>query len=439
VFELTPAAGGGWTEQVLHRFPDDNGTDGTAPVAGLIIDAAGNLYGTTSSGGTLFFRGTAFELTPAAGGVWTETVLHSFGNGTDASEPRAGLIFDAAGNLYGTTAVGGTGSNCIFGCGTVFELTPAAGGGWTEKVLYSFNANGTDGYSPEAGLIIDAAGNLYGTTYAGGTSSGCAPYGCGTVFELTPAAGGGWTETVLHNFGNGTDGSTPFAGLIFDAAGNLYGTTYYGGTGANEGGTVFEFTAAPKAGTTTTLSSSANPSTVGEPVTFTATVAPAGPPAPTGTVGFTANGTTITGCSAVPLSSSRTAACTTAALPAGTNAIVATYSGDANYSGSSGSLSQVVNPGASTTTVTSSQNPSTFGDPVTLTATVAPAGPPAPTGTVSFTSNGTPISGCTALPLSSSMATCMTSTLPIGEDAIVATYSGDSNYSGSRRHAVATG
>src|ERR1019366_9380205 len=294
------------------------------------------------------------------------------------------------------------------------------------------NANGTDGYYPYAGLIFDAAGNLYGTTRYGGTSSGCAPYGCGTVFELTPAAGGGWTETVLHSFGNGTDGAAPLAGLIFDPAGNLYGTTYYGGTGFNEGATVFEFTAAPKAGTTTTLSSSANPSTVGEPVTFTATVAPAGPPAPTGTVGFTANGTTITGCSAVPLSSSRTAACTTAALPAGTNAIVATYSGDANSSGSSGSVSQVVNQGASTTTVTSSQNPSTFGEPVTLTATVAPAGPPAPTGTVNFTSNGVAISGCTAVPLGSSLtAVCMTSTLAVGTDAIMATYSGDMNYSGS--------
>src|ERR1019366_44782 len=282
-----------------------------------------------------------------------------------------------------------------------------------------------DGMNPWAGLIFDAAGNLYGTTYGGGT------YDKGTVFELTPTAGGGWTETVLHSFNQtGTDGTEPLAGLIFDAAGNLYGTTYQGGT--YSGGTVFEVTAAPKAGTTTTLSSSANPSTVGEPVTFTATVAPAGPPAPTGTVGFTANGTTITGCSAVPLSSSRTAACTTAALPAGTNAIVATYSGDANSSGSSGSVSQVVNQGASTTTVTSSQNPSTFGEPVTLTATVAPAGPPAPTGTVNFTSNGVAISGCTAVPLGSSLtAVCMTSTLAVGTDAIVATYSGDMNYSGS--------
>src|ERR1017187_5215686 len=232
VFELTPAAGGGWTEKVLHRFPDYNGTDGTTPLAGLIFDAAGNLYGTTQAGGTLLFRGTVFELTPAAGGTWTEQVLHSFGNGMDGSKPSAGLIFDAAGNLYGTTSQGGTGSNCVTGCGTVFELTPAAGGGWTETVLHSFDLNGTDGSQPFAGLIFDAAGNLYGTTYGGGT------YTYGTVFELTPTAGGSWTETVLHNFGNGTDGSTPFAGLIFDAAGNLYGTTEQGGT--DNYGTVFE-------------------------------------------------------------------------------------------------------------------------------------------------------------------------------------------------------
>src|ERR1019366_8435779 len=125
--------------------------------------------------------------------------------------PVGGLIFDAAGNLYGTTS-GGYDDK-----GTVFELTPAGGGGWTEKLLYSFVNNGTDGASPYAGLIFDAVGNLYGTTYQGGTY-----YSSGTVFELTPAGGGSWTEKVLHSFGNGTDGANPYyAGLIFDAAGNL--------------------------------------------------------------------------------------------------------------------------------------------------------------------------------------------------------------------------
>src|SRR5664280_3872238 len=234
VFELTPAAGGGWTEKVLHNF--GIGRDGTDPLAGLIFDAAGNLYGTTEYGGTYYDSdlGTVFELTPAAGGGWTEKVLHNFVIGRDGTDPLAGLIFDAAGNLYGTTEYAGN-----YGAGTVFELTPTAGGGWTEKVLHNFN--GTDGEFPYSSLIFDGAGNLYGTTSAGGTYSSClSGYYCGTVFELTPAAGGGWTETVLHSFGNGTDGYSPSAGLIFDAAGNLYGTTPHGGT--YEGGTVFEVT-----------------------------------------------------------------------------------------------------------------------------------------------------------------------------------------------------
>ena len=236
VFELTPAAGGGWTEQVLHNFNLD-GTDGYYPLAGLIFDAAGDLYGTTSSGGAYGY-GTVFELTPAAGGTWTEKVLHSFNNeGTDGVNPQAGLILDAAGSLYGTTVQGGTGSSCPNGCGTIFELTPAAGGTWTEKVLHNFD--GTDGYQPYADLIFDAAGNLYGTTEAGGT------YSAGTVFELTPAAGGTWTEQVLHNFkDDGTDGIEPHAGLIFDASGNLYGTTF--GGGAYGQGTVFEITPVPE-------------------------------------------------------------------------------------------------------------------------------------------------------------------------------------------------
>jgi len=246
VFELMPTGAGGWTEKVLHNFNND-GTNGWWPRAGLITDAAGNLYGTTSAGG-LYGRGIVFELTPSAGAGWTEKVLYSFNsNGADGHYPYAGLIFDAAGNLYGTTMSGG-----LYGRGTVFELTATAGGGWTEKVLYSFNSNGTDGHYPYAGLIFDAAGNLYGTTNEGGTYL-CAPHsdGCGTVFELTPEAGGGWTEQVLHRFGN-SDGALPVSGsLIFDSAGNLYGTTVFGGDYLcgpyGDGcGTVFELT--PKAG-----------------------------------------------------------------------------------------------------------------------------------------------------------------------------------------------
>jgi uncharacterized repeat protein (TIGR03803 family) len=176
-----------------------------------------------------------FELTPT-GGSWTETVLHSF-DGTDGGYPYATPIFDVFGNLYGTTSGNGGGT---YGYGTVFELTPS-GGNWTETVLHSFvNDDGTDGQYPEAGLILDANGNLYGTTVYGG-SGACNNYGtlgCGTVFILT-LTGGNWTETVLHNFSdNGLDGSYPVSSLIIDTAGNLYGTTIDGGT--YSAGTVFE-------------------------------------------------------------------------------------------------------------------------------------------------------------------------------------------------------
>jgi uncharacterized repeat protein (TIGR03803 family) len=220
-FELTPTASGQWKETILHEF--GIGTDGAEPYGGLVFDAAGNLYGTTFLGGA-HNAGTVFELTPAVGGGWTETVLYSFSLNafSGGAYPMAGLVRDAVGNLYGTTNNNST----------VFELTPTAGGIWTETVLHSFSSNGIDGFAPMAGVIFDAAGNLYGTTTSGGL------YIYGTVFELTPAAGGIWTETLLHDFGNGTDGSDPRAGLIFDAAGNLYGTTFYGG--AYNGGTVFQ-------------------------------------------------------------------------------------------------------------------------------------------------------------------------------------------------------
>jgi uncharacterized repeat protein (TIGR03803 family) len=218
-------------EKLLYSF----GTvrmDGDYPQAGLVLDNAGNLYGTTSEGGA-YNEGTVIELMRKAGGRWTERILHSFKGSADGAHPSANLIFDASGNLYGTTYEGG-----VHASGTAFELTPEATAGWTEKLLYAFGSYSGDGTFPYAGLTLDGSGNLYGTTYEGGADSS------GAVFELTPKTGGGWTEKVLHSFGHGNDGASPHASLIIDAAGNLYGTTFYGG--ADSFGTVFEVT--PKAG-----------------------------------------------------------------------------------------------------------------------------------------------------------------------------------------------
>ncbi|MFZ1009905.1 MAG: choice-of-anchor tandem repeat GloVer-containing protein, partial [Candidatus Sulfotelmatobacter sp.] len=222
------------TEAVLHNFAD-NGTDGYQTYSPLVFDASGNLYGTTLDGGTHtncygenIGCGTVFELSPAVGGGWTENILYNFGGtSTDGTNPSGALIFDATGNLYGITEGGGTGV-CDQGensCGTVFELKPKAGGGWEEKILHNFGSTSTEGYYPFAGLISDAAGNLYGTTADGGT------YGFGTVFELIHAADGSWAEKVLHSFNDTDDGgATPLASLIFDPSGNLYGTTTGGGS-----------------------------------------------------------------------------------------------------------------------------------------------------------------------------------------------------------------
>ena len=206
----------------LYRFK--GGKDGSLVYGSLVFDPAGNLYGTTYVGGADNY-GTVFELSPHGNGGWTKSVLHSF-NGNDGGSPWDGVIFDAAGNLYGTTYVGGADN-----FGTVFELSPNTDGSWTEKVLHSFNGN--DGRAPWDGVILDAAGNVYGTTYWGGTDN------YGTVFELSPNANGRWTEKVLHSFKNDRkDGALPYAELVLDQTGNLYGTTSAGGT--KEDGIVFQ-------------------------------------------------------------------------------------------------------------------------------------------------------------------------------------------------------
>jgi uncharacterized repeat protein (TIGR03803 family) len=246
VFELSPGTNGEWTETILHSFEYTH-ADGAYPTSGVVLDSAGNVYGTTQSGGT-HSGGTVFEVSPVDG-TWTESILHNFcssANCSDGGLPTAGMIFDTAGNLYGTTAQGGTGTGCSGGpCGTLFELSPGAGNSWTESVLYSFCslAKCADGASPgEHPLTMDALGNLYGTTGGGGDDGGiCESYGCGTVFELSPGAGGGWSENVLYKFPpNGLHGLEYLSGLVLDSEGNLYGTT--GDGGAYGFGTVFEVT-----------------------------------------------------------------------------------------------------------------------------------------------------------------------------------------------------
>lgn len=214
------------TEQIIYTFTGM--ADGGSPQTGLVVDSKGNLYGTTFQGGANF-EGTVFELTPSANGTWTEQVIHNFAgfSGTlDGAFPYGTLVFDAKGNLYGTTDSGGASFQ-----GTVFELSPQSDGTWTEKVLYSFG--GLNGASPFAGVILDGAGNVYGTTYSGGS------YGFGIVYELVPGANGTWTEKVLHNFTGGIDGAYSFFGsLAFDSGGNLYGETYTGG--AHDYGVVYQ-------------------------------------------------------------------------------------------------------------------------------------------------------------------------------------------------------
>jgi uncharacterized repeat protein (TIGR03803 family) len=245
VFKLTPPAKGqmAWTETVLYSFT--GGSDGFYPLAGLIADKEGALYGTTQAGGTAGF-GTVFKLTPPVKGqtAWTKTALYSFcllSNCSDGQNPVAGLSADNQGSLYGTTIVGGSSSGqCgVLGCGTVFKLTPPVKGqtAWTETVLYRFCSlsNCTDGFGPSAGLIPDKKGSLYSTTQSGGS-------GYGTVFKLTPPPKGqtAWIASVLYSFKGGVgDGENSTAGLIADN-GALYGTTVGGGAGGN--GTVFKLT-----------------------------------------------------------------------------------------------------------------------------------------------------------------------------------------------------
>lgn len=209
-YELT-SSGGSWAESILHNFGVD--LDGLTPYRSVLaFDHAGNIYGTTYFGGAID-AGTVFQVTPSG----AETIIHSFMDGSEGRFPYSGLIMDQSGNFFGTTTDAGSG-----GGGVVFELSPS-GGGWTYSVLYSLTGALGNSCGPAWALTMDGNGNLYDTTECGGA------HGKGNVFKLTNT-GGSWTYTSLYDFTGGNDGGFPISGVTLDASGNLFGTTYFGGT-----------------------------------------------------------------------------------------------------------------------------------------------------------------------------------------------------------------
>jgi uncharacterized repeat protein (TIGR03803 family) len=226
--------GSSWSYTLVYSLKGV--TDGAGPAFGtLAIGPKGMLFGTTEGGG---YFGTAFAVCPYSNCARTESVVHSFGMGTDGAEPVGGVVFDSAGNFYGTTLLGGT-----YGNGTVYEATPS-GKGFTTRVIYSFGADTTDALNPAAGVTVDAQGNLYGTTSFGGAN------GIGAIYKLSPSASG-WTESVLYSFKGLDDAQNPVGGLILDPSGNLYGTTFDGGV--NGGGIVYQLSPSGGRWTFTTL------------------------------------------------------------------------------------------------------------------------------------------------------------------------------------------
>jgi uncharacterized repeat protein (TIGR03803 family) len=241
VFMLTPNSSGTWTQSVLYSFT--GGDDGGGACNPLVFDSAGALYGT--AGGGPYGEGVVFKLTPNSDGTWTESVLYSFQTATD-SNPND-LVFDASGNLYGTT----NGEHYSYGCGLAYELIPQPDGSWQYKLLHHFDWNDRVGYSPGGSAVVfDQAGSLYSATAHGALSGkGCTWLDCGTVFKLTPDSNGKWREHVLYRFKGGRDAEQATAGVVFDAAGNIWGTTLHGGSGpcsdfwgGSGCGTVYELT-----------------------------------------------------------------------------------------------------------------------------------------------------------------------------------------------------
>ncbi len=224
IYKIRQVQGGAWTLKVIHAFT--GGADGATGSAGRMILRNGHLYGAATTGGT-YGSGVVFELTPRGVGEWDFRTIYSFRGQPDGSFPYGALLFDASGNIYGTTYYGGAN-----GIGAVYKLSRRPVGEWNENVLYSFQ-DGTDGNSPISNLVFDRVGNLYGTTSEGGLGSG-------TIFQLSPVGGGQWTETVVHLFQGPPDGAFAYNGMVVDRFGNFYGATVHGGD--NDDGSIYKFT-----------------------------------------------------------------------------------------------------------------------------------------------------------------------------------------------------
>jgi len=223
IYKIHQVQSGAWNLKIIHAFT--GGADGATGSAGRMILRNGHLYGAATSGGT-YGSGVIFELTPR-GGEWDFRTIYSFKGQPDGSFPYGALLFDASGNIFGTTYYGG--ANNI---GAVYELSRRPAGEWEEKVLYSFR-DGTNGNSPISNLVFDSAGNLYGTTSEGGLGSGI-------IFKLSPVSGDQWTETVVHRFRGPPDGAFAYNGMVVDRFGNFYGATVHGGD--NDDGSIYKFT-----------------------------------------------------------------------------------------------------------------------------------------------------------------------------------------------------
>lgn len=366
VFELKRQQNGTWEETVLHSF--DPTADAFNPMDGLVIDKSGRLYGTALYGGDDWPLGAVFEV-QLVNGQWQESVIHSFEATGDGQSPYGPLALDSQGRLYGTTF--GSIVNGVGGAGIVFQLTRTTSDIWQETILHQFGVDPGDGGNPYSGVVLDSAGKIYGTTYMGGSSPGT-----GVVFRVTPLAA---TTTVLSSSPNpSTYGqAVMFTAAVTSKAGTppdgetvsfMKGKTVLG-TGTLSGGSATFTTSTLKVGTnsitaayagdsnfttstskavkqvvdkattTTTLISSANPSSLGQSVTFTASVTPEFSGMPTGTVSFY-DGTTLLKTAAV---SGGAAKFTTSTLTSGMHSITATYNGSTSFDDSSASLTQTVN------------------------------------------------------------------------------------------------